>query len=362
MAGTLLALFVLVTGSVIAVAQSVNDGRTIAYQGRLDLDGAPVEGTVPMTFRFFDLATAGNQLGVDMQHDVDVAAGNFAETLGPVPDAAFTGGALFLEIEVDGVVLGARQQILAVPFAMGTGQAERLRVSGTAMVRGEAGITLATADREAALQLGDGSNGSGAGAGTLDVGRSVIEIPLGDEAAGGMYLWDAQDEAQHGIVAWDSSSERLSLTTNNDTGLHVEPTGDVEADGVIRWSCPANMARLGTWCIDKVKHAKLTYENAFRQCHNEGKQICPFEVLMWCDLEPNATRIGDCWAETDGTNNTDSIWSAMTSHAAFTEDAFSIVATYNGDDNSIDRSPNSTPYISFCCVPGSYVTTDDQLP
>lgn len=302
----LLALFVLVTGGLV-IAQSAQDARTIPYQGRLELDGNPVNQDVPMTFRFFDAAAGGNQLGGDIQRTVTVSEGAFSAQLGPVPDAAFDGGGLFLEVVVDGVPLGARQQILAVPFAM---------------------------------------------------------------SAGGVYAYADGNAAMRARATYDDVADRLNLTGSSGSGLHVESNGDAVADGALdvggdvvvggtaRAHCPSSMVRLGTWCMDRTERGADTYRNAFIACHNEGKQICPFEPFMWCDTLNDPDYVGDCHDATDGSGLT---WTAMTSHSDFVTSSLSIIAAYNAGDNSIDRSAETNSHPYFCCIPGHFAVDASEI-
>lgn len=89
-------------------------GNTIAYQGRLELDGQPVNATVSMTFRFYASETSTEELGT-YTTDVTPAGGAFALKIGPLPNAVFEADELWLAIEVDDVALGGRQRVQAPP-------------------------------------------------------------------------------------------------------------------------------------------------------------------------------------------------------------------------------------------------------
>lgn len=95
----------------------VGTGRYVPYAGRLENSGVPVDGTVSMTFSFFAAATGGTALDASV-HDVLVSGGAFAVDIGPLDEAVFTSTGLYLEISVEGAVLGERQAIRAVPFSV----------------------------------------------------------------------------------------------------------------------------------------------------------------------------------------------------------------------------------------------------
>ncbi len=89
---------------------------TITYQGQLQDESGPVTGTPAMIFRLYNDLDSGDQVGNDIVKDaVPVSDGVFQVDLdfGEVYDQA-----LWLDVEVDGVVLSPRQPIRPVPLAM----------------------------------------------------------------------------------------------------------------------------------------------------------------------------------------------------------------------------------------------------
>ncbi len=93
----------------------------ITYQGRLSQGGVPFTGTVPMTFRIWNEPVGGAQTGGDQVQNVAVSDGIFQVALdfGNI----FGAEAKWLEVEVDGEVLGPRQPITAAPLALAALQA-----------------------------------------------------------------------------------------------------------------------------------------------------------------------------------------------------------------------------------------------
>lgn len=108
-----------------AVSAQSNSGPGFSYQGYLEDNGVPVNGTCRFTFALFDRAQGGNQIGATQElRDVDVIEGSFAVVLNEgnqFGDNAFNGQARWLEITVDcgrgETMLDPRQELLAVPYA-----------------------------------------------------------------------------------------------------------------------------------------------------------------------------------------------------------------------------------------------------
>ncbi len=87
------------------------------YQGMLKENGTPVTGTRDFTFRLFSDDTCTTQVGSDIVvSGVQVTNGVFRATV-PVTASDFDGAALWLQVEVNGTVLGC-EEILPVPFAL----------------------------------------------------------------------------------------------------------------------------------------------------------------------------------------------------------------------------------------------------
>ncbi|HYF63336.1 MAG TPA: hypothetical protein VD886_11015 [Herpetosiphonaceae bacterium] len=97
---------------------SAPQGSAFTYQGRLVDGAAPASGSYDFTFRLYDAADGGAQIGAAVSlDDVAVAAGLFAVRLDFGP-GAFAGGARWLEITVGGVTLAPRQPLTAAPIAL----------------------------------------------------------------------------------------------------------------------------------------------------------------------------------------------------------------------------------------------------
>ncbi len=99
-------------------------GTSFTYQGRLTLDGAPVDGEVDARFRLYDAAVEGVATGPPVAFDgLTVSGGLFTVTL-DFGAHAFNGQPRWLEIAIDAEqdetfdTLSPRTAILPVPYAM----------------------------------------------------------------------------------------------------------------------------------------------------------------------------------------------------------------------------------------------------
>ncbi|MGE3309434.1 MAG: Kelch repeat-containing protein [Limisphaerales bacterium] len=131
--------FVLALGSLATSRRA--SATPISYQGRLVDGGTLASGAYEITFRLFDDATAGSQIGASLVKDpVTVQNGLFTVEL-DFGDAAFPGAARWLELAArpsgsanPAETLSPRHTIHAVPYAIrafsGSGNASEL-LSGT---------------------------------------------------------------------------------------------------------------------------------------------------------------------------------------------------------------------------------------
>src|SRR3954465_13465544 len=94
------------------------DPQTTAftYQGNLRANGAPANGNFDLTFKLFDAATGGNQIGASIAMPAfPVVAGRFTTDL-DFP-GAFAGQQRWVEVIVSGQTLSPRQPVNSVPVA-----------------------------------------------------------------------------------------------------------------------------------------------------------------------------------------------------------------------------------------------------
>lgn len=98
-------------------------GTSFTYQGKLDLNGAPVNGAVDVRLALFDDAAAGTQIGTTQTiHNVQVVEGLFT-VVADFGDGAFQGSQRWLQIRVANpagsayVTLAPRQEVTAAPIS-----------------------------------------------------------------------------------------------------------------------------------------------------------------------------------------------------------------------------------------------------
>lgn len=96
---------------------------SFTYQGQLDQNGSPVNDTCDMSFRLYDAASMGTEIGSDFHASVPVTDGLFAVNL-DFGAGAFNGDRRWLEIKIDCEEDGTyadlgRQELTAAPYALG---------------------------------------------------------------------------------------------------------------------------------------------------------------------------------------------------------------------------------------------------
>jgi hypothetical protein len=118
-----LAMLLAVAALTYTVSAQVPD--SIAYQGYLELDGAPVDNpSATLTFRLFDAATGGTELWEETQSGVSVEGGVFSVYLGAassLEEVSFE-GSRWLSVAVGGdsaPQLSPRTALVAAPYALG---------------------------------------------------------------------------------------------------------------------------------------------------------------------------------------------------------------------------------------------------
>src|SRR5512140_2298287 len=124
-------------------------GTAFTYAGRLDIDGAPANGSYDLHFALFDAPAGGNLVGSALTTNaVAVSNGLFTVTL-DFGAGVFPGADRWLNLSVktNGVasftVLAPRQQLTAAPYAITAGNVTG-PINGSAIVNGSiAGIKLA---------------------------------------------------------------------------------------------------------------------------------------------------------------------------------------------------------------------------
>jgi len=101
--------------------------QMLNYQGRLtDDQGDPVSATVSMSFAIYDAESGGNIKWTEAHPSVAVVEGLFAVILGngspavPIDDSVFNAKDRWLEITVNGEIIGSRTRFTSSAYAMAT--------------------------------------------------------------------------------------------------------------------------------------------------------------------------------------------------------------------------------------------------
>lgn len=96
--------------------------QTLHFQSYLtDRDGQPVFDTVELKIRLFDGPGADAEVLFEEAHDQEVEFGLLNAEIGSVETldpTIFDGGAVYLEMQVNGEVLGPRHKLASVPYAL----------------------------------------------------------------------------------------------------------------------------------------------------------------------------------------------------------------------------------------------------
>lgn len=132
---TLKFLFVsLILAAVSCPVLAAKQVTSFTYQGQLQVNGQPANGTFPVSFALFDAATAGNQIGTSTNTSVVITNGVFSAELNY--PGAFNGTQLWLQIEINGQVLANRQIVSTTPvaqFALNGGVSLYLNANATSV-------------------------------------------------------------------------------------------------------------------------------------------------------------------------------------------------------------------------------------
>lgn len=127
---TVAAVLTLLAGGAGAIQDGIQPDAIVSdqinYQGWLtDLGGTSLNGTYPMRFQLYDDPTAGSMWWESPLIEVEVDHGRFSVDL-DIPTQYFDGMAFWLQIYVNGEWLSPRQELLAVPYAIGLRPGARL--------------------------------------------------------------------------------------------------------------------------------------------------------------------------------------------------------------------------------------------
>lgn len=206
-------LIYLLTGIIMLTATAASFAaapRQINYQGYLtNAAGSPLTGTYPVVFSLYDAATGGNQLWTETQ-SVSVDKGIFNIALGSVTTLSLPfSSQYYLDIQVNGEHMTARQPLTSVGYAFSADRAESV-ATGSITSTSIANYSITNNN------LAGGSYTSITGVGTLDTLTVAGETHLATTS---------------GAVGIKTTSPRASLEVGGTDGLLVTGTRD---SGTIR--------------------------------------------------------------------------------------------------------------------------------
>lgn len=180
--------------AIVLVLSTAGFAQTSAFsfQGRLNDGSSPANGRYDLQFKLFDAITGGNQIGTTLDKANTMLVNGVFSTALDFGSAVFQSGDRFIEISVrpngspnQHVILGGRQQILSVPFAVSAGtlqgqtpgdfikntttaQSANFNILGNGLVGGNMGIGV---NPQAGTKLDVAGNGNFRTAnGTINLG------------------------------------------------------------------------------------------------------------------------------------------------------------------------------------------------
>ncbi len=148
-----LGILLLLASSLYAIPQAIN------YQGLLEEEGSPVDGSRDVTFRIYDSSESGSILWEEEQ-TVDFTGGVFSVLLGstdPIPTSVFGGGKRWLSVSIEGEPeILPRGELVSVGYAFFSGSADSANHALTA----DEAANAQTADDATNADLLDGIDSS----------------------------------------------------------------------------------------------------------------------------------------------------------------------------------------------------------
>jgi hypothetical protein len=181
-------------------------GTAFTYQGRLNNNGAPANGSYDLQFAIFDAATGGSQVGSALTTNaVAVSNGLFTVTLDSGADRW-----LFLSVKTNGAVsftpLTPLQPITATPYAITAGNLNGALASASLSGTYASAVTLSNA--------ANSFSGNGAGLTNLNadllggLGAANFWIVGGNASTGGASLGNGDNQPLN-LISWNSRVLRL---------------------------------------------------------------------------------------------------------------------------------------------------------
>ena len=204
-----------------------------SYQGYLeDSGGNPVTGSVPMTFKFYDVPSGGTACWTETHSAVDVQEGIFNVLLGQITamDTNCLTGDVYLELVVDGETLAPREVMASAFYTPESGSLTAdARTRGNMTIPGLLTIHQGWGDW---LRLEQDAGGYW----IIHNPQSQDRLLVGHQDSSGNYLWNYLTIMENGNVGIGTTTPDHRLEVQ---GGNIEIQND-DADNYIRFHDPGN--------------------------------------------------------------------------------------------------------------------------
>ena len=222
-------------------AEAFSQTTAFNFQGRLNDGNLPANGRYDLQFKLFSAIAGGSQVGTTVDRpNLLLINGVFSTTI-DFGGSAFTGGDRFIEMSVrpNGspnpyVILGARQQILSVPYSVRATNAENAQTASDSSSLG--GVAASSYARLNFLNNGNLQTSGNVGFGTV---APNTRLTLSGGPAWTSSGWTASMNMQNAsAIGWEAngSGQRFGIGQANG-GLHffrtISPFGSTIAPAQI---------------------------------------------------------------------------------------------------------------------------------
>jgi len=293
------------------------------YQGRLEKDGLPVNGTRNLRFNLYNQAVSGPVIwteshGLGGGTSVQVNRGLFTVVLGlstPLRTTIQDADTLFLGVELEDpdtnqvFELAGRQQLFPSAWSLWSETANTFNTASALTVGGNASV--------AGTVLSVGTN-------------TTAALQLAANAT----PWRITTAANNNLEFRRAvGTDRLYARFLQDGAMEFFPGGGANAitfntDGTVnQTACSLGTSRIGDSCIENSVRAPATFNGAVTTCHGINAHVCSVAEIQTCDQLNTAT--SDCNALTDvSVPISAAYWTSTAGGASFSTDAFANLACY----------------------------------
>ena len=210
---------------------------TFTYQGQLQDNGQAADGNYDFTFRLYNFAAGGTQIGpTESAANHPVSNGLFTVELN-FGDDAFKGEARWLEIEVNGTTLSPRQKVNPTPYSSYSRNTRGVSVNSDATFVGVGRDTAFNSEEVFGIEATAGVNGYGG----MNVKTSqLISRPFYGYYAGNVHLgrhfmdgaggrWRLENSNGDALLSAGTFNGQFQAGPSDFFGFNmvVDPSGDI---------------------------------------------------------------------------------------------------------------------------------------